>query len=103
VAEFIGSLPPQYTVLISNEVKEIPFLVYLESCERLKNGEREKALSFISIEVLAGMAEKIASSHGVAVVTDPGPQEHELLKRIKMLNPNAEVVYSDTFLACLAP
>jgi 4-amino-4-deoxy-L-arabinose transferase-like glycosyltransferase len=98
--EFIGALPPDYTVLISGSLETNPFLVYLASYDRL-NGAEKQAFSFLSMEALEPMAEKLASTPRVAVVTDAGPAERRLLRRIKALNPNAKIFISSEYLACL--
>ncbi len=103
VAEYVGSLPPEYTVLISNRVKEIPFLVYLESYERINKANKSQKLSFVSIEELEGTAEKIALTPGIAMVLDPHPRDYQLLYKLKSINPRAQILESKEFLACLIP
>jgi len=100
-AEFIGSLPPEYSVLISSKVKDIPFLVYLMNYDRLKGVREKGAVSFLSFEVLTAMERRIAATPRLAVVTDNGPSERNLMRELKRLNPRIELVESEDFLACL--
>jgi len=100
-AEYIGSLPPEYSVFVSNPVKDIPFLVCLASYDRLKGKADNNAFSFVSFEMLDAMAEKIALTPNVAVVMGVGAGEREFLRKVKALNPDSEIVEADEFLACL--
>ncbi len=102
-AEFIGSIPPDYHVLISSRVKDIPFLVYIESYDRIRRAGNEKTFSFVDFEVLKTMAERIAATPRTAVVTDPGPEEEQFLEQIKALNPRADIIKSSDYWACVLP
>jgi hypothetical protein len=67
----------------------------------LKGADEKQAFSFLAMGALEPMAEKIASTPHVAVVTDVGPQERRLLQKIKALNPNAKLFESSEYMACV--
>jgi hypothetical protein len=101
VPEFIGSIPPDYTILISNRVKEFPFVLYMASYDRLRSEGSRKTLSFVDFEEIRPLAAKIAETPLLAVVTDRGPDQERLMREIKRMNPAVEVIESQEFLACL--
>jgi len=101
VPEFIGSIPPSHTIVISNGIQEFPFLIYIANYDRLRESGGKKPFSFVSFEELQPLAEKIAHTSQIAVITDPGPSELEFVQTIRRLNPKAEIVTSDSFIACI--
>ncbi|UCD55975.1 MAG: glycosyltransferase family 39 protein [Candidatus Hydrogenedentota bacterium] len=102
-AEFIRSIVPSYTVLISNQIKDFPFLLYLTNYETLHSEQGEKSLSVVSFETLWPLAEKIATTPGLAVVVDPGTEEERFFGELTAVNPRVEIVKSDDYWACLVP
>jgi len=101
VPEFISTIPANHTVLISNSIKDFPFLIYIANYDKLFHAGEKKTFSFTSFEELEPLAEKIAHTPHIAVVTDPGASEREFMEKIKRINPQAEIFGSDTFLACI--
>jgi hypothetical protein len=99
--EFIASIPPSHTVLISNDIRKSPFLIYLANYERLIDGGEKKPFSFTTFEELESLAWKIANTSQIAVITDPGACELAFAESIRRLNPQAEIVRSDSFIACI--
>ena len=100
--EFINTIPSDYKILISSRVKKFPFLLYMANYDKMGKGEPEKELfDFVDIEELEPMAEKIAATSSIAVITDHKLRELEFMQTIKRLNPEAEITKADKYLACV--
>jgi hypothetical protein len=99
--EFIASIPPSHTVLISNGIRKSPFLIYMANYEKLAEAGEKKPFSFMTFDELEPLAGKIANASQIAVITDPGARELEFAESIRRLNPQAEIVRSDSFIACI--
>ncbi len=100
-AEFVNSLPTNYTVLISGRLRNVPFLLYMVGYDRLQRLDGQDLYSFVDFETLSALKEKVAASSDIAVVVDAGPEEAELMGDIKRLNPEARLIESNEYLALL--
>ncbi|GAB4347053.1 MAG: hypothetical protein Kow0099_28830 [Candidatus Abyssubacteria bacterium] len=102
-AEFINSLPPQYDAIVSDRMQRHAYLLYLTNYERLKQRTRDRAFSFVSFEELAPLVLQVASTPGLAVLLEPGPEQGRFLEAVKEANPRVQIFLSDEYLACVVP
>jgi len=101
VPEFIASLPSDYTILISNQVKEFPFVLDMANYDQLNAKGNRRIFNFMEFEDLQQMMATIAPASAIAVVTNPGREEERFMKEIRRLNPAAKIIRNERFLACL--
>jgi hypothetical protein len=100
-AEFVSSLPPEYFVIITNRIKEYPFLLYVLNYEKLHRHGAAPRYGFIEFAEIQPRAQELASKPDIVLLLDPGPKEEQFLEQIHKLNPNAAVIKKRDYWACL--
>jgi len=100
-AEFIRSLPPSHSIIISSRIKESPFLIYLMNYDKIDRRGAERTHSFADIEELLPQSRNLAATRQLVLLLDPGVREQELLDQIQQLNPYVKIIKSRDFWACI--
>lgn len=102
-AEFVRSIPPSYSVFISNRLKDFPFLLHLITYDRSRPGSDRAHIRWMEFEDIEAMAEEFALRPATALVVDPGPAEEMFLRKAQSMNPSATVIRQQDYWAILIP